>query len=452
MIDLEAYLVLKIAERCKALRLNSGISMDRIADRSSVSRIENAKIPKVGNFITETVLLEYANLFNKSPKEIIFGNEKELEETLEWLFGKMFRLIRLKNLDTDIDLYNGKDNIDVTIQKAALSLAETFAEYNLKRHNFLKTNDTHMDIINKSLDCLLWSNGKLINIERDFRNEPINEATVIDLSSMRDNMWLVCKKKINSSFKGEVIDVIMNDFKFSTINSLTYEWIIQKFIKIIVPDVIEKLKSVVIFKIGFMVKKLIDEFLEEDLSISFQNTVPLQVTRPESYQIKFNTTNLSTLVEDNKEPSEIISEIMSTLEKGEVPFEKYSQYGITIKKVPEVTKTDEIKIENILNRAINNRGTDRTLNNPPVVEMGPIFSTSDFNSVEDMEQAFEEWYENKHFKNQNIPGYLTNNSQILNSLQNRMNKNTYELIDEYIDIQNNLLKLLTEEDLGKFSI
>jgi len=452
MIDLEAYLVLKIAERCKALRLNSGISMERIADRSSVSRIENAKIPKIGNFITETVLLEYANLFNKSPKEIIFGNERELEETLEWLFGKMFRLIRLKNLDTDIDLYNGKDNIDVTIQKAVLSMAETFAEYNLKRHNFLKTNDTHMDIIDKSLDCLLWSNGELINIERDFKNEPISEATVIDLSGMRDNMWLVCKKKIISSFKGEVIDVIINDFKFSSINSLTYEWIIHKFIKIIVPAVIEKLKSVVIFKIGFMVKKLIDEFLDEDLSISFQNTVPLKVTRPESYQIKFNTTNLCTLLEDNKEPIEIISEIMRTLQEGEVPFEKYSHYGITIKKVPEVTITDEIEIENILNRAINNRGIDRTLNNPPVVEMGPIFSTSDFNSVEDMELAFEEWYENKHFKNQNIPGYLTNNSQILNSLQNRMNKNTYELIDEYIDIQNNLLKLLTKEDLEKFSV
>ncbi|MEK4841455.1 hypothetical protein [Bacillus sp. FSL L8-0152] len=47
--------------------------MEKISDRSAVSRIENMKIPKSGNFITETVVMDYVNLFDKSLEEIIFG-------------------------------------------------------------------------------------------------------------------------------------------------------------------------------------------------------------------------------------------------------------------------------------------------------------------------------------------------------------------------------------------
>lgn len=40
MIDLEAYLIPKIAERCKELRLNLGFSMERVSDKASISRTE----------------------------------------------------------------------------------------------------------------------------------------------------------------------------------------------------------------------------------------------------------------------------------------------------------------------------------------------------------------------------------------------------------------------------
>lgn len=453
MIDLEKYLVEKISERCKTLRINLGIPMERISDRSAISRIENGKVLGSGNFITETVLDDYASIFNKPPREIIFGDDNELEETLQWLFIEMFRLIRLRNLETDIDLYRNIDNVDVDIQKSVLLMAEAFAEFNLKRHNFLKTEDIFMDTISKELDCEILFNGRFINLARNTRSTPINESTVIDIFDMEDKMWLLCKKKIISSFNSEVIDALLEDFKFSSINSKTKLWIINKFNKDIVPEVIVKLKSVMIFKFGFMVKNLINEFLDEDLSISFQNTVPLKIERPESYTIKFKNVNLNALSEDKKNPMDILNEIVNKLERNsEESFEEYSRYGINVKKVPKETFIEEVDIENILNRAIENRGNNRTLTNPPIVEMGPIFEISNFKSEEEIEKAQKIWYENKHFKNQNIPGYLSNNSQLLNVLQKRMNENTYEMIDEYIDIQNNLLKLLTEMDLEKFSI
>lgn len=456
MIDLEKYLVEKISERCKALRLNLGIPMERISDRSSISRIENGKILGNGNFITKTVLDEYASMFNKTYKEIIFGSENELKETLELIFEEMFRLICLKNLDEDMDLYNGLNNIDVDTQKAVLSLAETFAEFNLKRYKFLKTDNVYMDIFIKSLDRLMWTNGEFINIARDFSSDKINEETAIDLIDMTDKMWLLCRKKFTNSFLVEVVDVILDDFKFSSINSILNDWIIKRFNKIIIPEVIEKLKSVAIFKIGFMVKNLISEFLDEELSISFQNSVPIQRTRPESYQIKFNTRNLKVLLGEKQDPleiiNEIINEIASSEEEGNIPFDKYLHLGIKIEKVLEMNQLEEVGIENILDRAIIERENSRALNNPSNLEWGPIYKVSDFNSMKEMELASRKWHEDKHFENQKIPGYLTNNSQILSALQGRLNKNTYEMIEEYIDIQNNLLKLVTEKDLEKFLI
>ncbi|HZH62250.1 MAG TPA: hypothetical protein VEY70_22325 [Metabacillus sp.] len=96
MIDLEAYLVPKIAERCKKLRKSHGLS-----DKASVSRIEKGGIPNSGNFITETVLFDYTNTFDMNSEEIIFGNSDELEETLEWIFDRLFKLVIHKNYTTN---------------------------------------------------------------------------------------------------------------------------------------------------------------------------------------------------------------------------------------------------------------------------------------------------------------------------------------------------------------
>jgi len=188
MIDLEKRLAPLIAERCKKLREEYGFSMEKVSDKSSVSRIEKALIPNSGNFITETVLSEYTTAFNKSPKEIIFGNTKEFEETLEWIFIQLIILICYKDLITDVDLDQSVDNVEIESQRAMLSMAETFAEFNIKRYNFLKSDEQVMDTISKEFDRQILFKGEFINIARDYRTKPINENIVIDLYDMSDKL------------------------------------------------------------------------------------------------------------------------------------------------------------------------------------------------------------------------------------------------------------------------
>ncbi|HEE9035376.1 TPA: helix-turn-helix transcriptional regulator [Bacillus cereus] len=461
MIDLEVYLVPKIAERCKKLRESHGFTMEKMSDKSSVSRIENGKITKSGNFITETVLFDYTNTFDKTPEEIIFGNVYELEDTLEWVFDGLFALITCKNFTTDAGLYIGVTDTYIEAQKAVLAVAGSFAEFNIKRYNFLKSTDTFMDYVSKEFDKHLFLDGKTINIERDYRTKPINEDTVIDLYDMSDKIWLICRDKFIRSFRTEVIDSLFEKEKFvySNINTKFSQWVCNQFSKIIIPDIVAKLKSNGIFKIGFMVKNLIDEFLDEDLSASFQKTVPIQIKREKHLRMEINNFCLNELSNDERaERDTLISKIWEMLTKGEIldeaefPVNKLLRYGISFREVPEVNLTKEVEIDDILNRAINTRKLGRTpRDNQLIIEESPIVKTSDFNSKEELMAFFDDYYDSIHFQNQNIPGYFTNNSQIIQRWQERLNEDVHESIESFIDIQNNLLKLLTDEELIRFA-
>ena len=67
-------------------------------------------------------------------------------------------------------------------------------------------------------------------------------------------------------------------------------------------------------------------------------------------------------------------------------------------------------------------------------------------------RAFDrDWYDFTHFTNMNIPGYFTNNSQIMSRWQARLNEEIHEAIETFIIIQNNLLRLVTEKELRRFS-
>lgn len=375
------------------------------------------------------------------------------------IFEQSFRLICLKNLATDSYLYDNIDNFDLELQKSSISMAEAFAEFYLMRYNFLKSNEIFMDVVSKEFDRQMLFNGKFINIERDFRTKPINESIVIDLYDMSDKLWLICREKFIRSFRAEILDNLFEDFKYSSINSKVNQWLIQQFKKIIVPDVVEKLKNNGVFKIGFMVKNLIDEFLNEDLSKSFQNTIPIQTTREKHYKIYvnnfdgFESKKLSN--QEIEERTKLIEEAFEIIQKSELPDSelnaKFLKHGIILKEVPEVNFTREIEVDELLSRVINTRGVGRTLEDTPIFEEGPIFEVSGYNSKEEIWGATEQWYENIHFENQNIPGYFTNNSQIIQRLQEKMNEEIHESIEKFIDIQNNLLKLLTDEELGKFA-
>lgn len=135
MIDLESYLISKIAERCKKWRIDSGKKILGV-DSAVVSKIETMKVPQNGNYITKYVLQGYNYTFDKSYEEVLFGNKDELEKTLRWIFDRMFELVFYHDFPyTNSDTGEFEENV----QKTMLSLASTFAELNWKRYNFLRS-------------------------------------------------------------------------------------------------------------------------------------------------------------------------------------------------------------------------------------------------------------------------------------------------------------------------
>ncbi|WP_368739617.1 helix-turn-helix domain-containing protein [Enterococcus casseliflavus] len=464
MIDLEKKLVTKVSERCKKLRTSSTYRQDDIADKASISKIENGKYKSGDNFITDTVLEEYSTIFNISKEEIIFGKEDEFEELLLDFFFDLFRLISRRDLSEDIN--NPKyyregafDVLDIEIQRAVISLANSFAEYNLQYYNFLKTDEGFMDCVDKDLDQYFYIDGKLVNLVRDFRNKPINEDIVIDQSDMGEKIWLICKEKFIRSFKAGVVLNLFDDFKYSSINNEVNKWIKGQFIQIIVPELVGKLKSNSILKIGYMVKNLIDDFLNEDLSVSFQTTIPLQIRRPKYYNLSIqNNASFHNLSEDErKKRDQLFNEALELHRSGKMldlkteELEKYERYGIYFREVPETIKTREVDIDAVINQAIVSKSLHKTKAElRPIIEESPIIKISDFNSEEEIMEFYDDWYDSTHFTNTNIPGYLTNNSQISHRWQQRLNKEIRESIENFIVIQNNLLRLLTEEELIKF--
>lgn len=460
MINLETFLVPKIAQRCKKLRESYGLKMELISDKAAISRIEKEICPKSGNFITETVLLNYSDIFELPPEEIIFGNSEELEETLGWIFDRLFFSIRQKNLSTDSILYNNVDRVSITSQKAVLSMAEMFAEFNLQRYNFLKSDETFMDSVNKEMDISLSIGEKFINIERDFRTTPINDDTVIDSRNMCDKMWWLCKEKMIHSFKKNAIPSIFEHFTYSTINSTINFWIIKEFCANIVPTVIEKMKSNSIFKLGLLSKQLIQDFLQEDLPESYQQTVPIKTTRDGGINITIgsrarkNDKKLPT--NELKKQAELYEIAMKMVQNNEQPDDEllaeFEKYDIIFKEKPKKEYIIEEDIDSVISRVISSKYNGRSKNYRPIIEEGsPIFEVANNISDEEVDALYMNWYENTHFQNQVIPGYFTNNSQIGHRLQEFLNEDILSMVETIIHMQNNLLLFLTDEDLLTFA-
>lgn len=458
--NFETELVESISNRCCNLRSNSSFNQDDIADKGAISRIENAKYSPGDNFISHTVLESYELAFNVTKEEIIFGSAQELEELLFDFFYDMFRLVARRDLTVDLDRYKkgAFSPLDIKLQKAVISLANYFAEYNLQRYNFLKTDELFMDCVNKQWDKTVFIGGKPYNIGRICYTGPINEDTVIDIDDMEEKLWLICCEKFTLSFRNYLKNNLFNNFKYSSLNKTIYQWVDEEFINVIVPEIAKKLKSNSIFKIGILVHNLIDDFLNEDLPESYQTTIPLQIERPAGFEIGIDNDleryHIDT-VEQQQERAKIIDTLMRTgkvLDATEEEIESYNKLGIQIERRPEHIETKEVDIDAIIDQAIISRNWGKTTSLPlPSIEMGPIVKTSDFDSFEDMRKFYDDWFDFIHFTHINIPGYFTVNSQIINRWQSRLNVEVREAMETFIIIQNNLLRLVTKDELRRFS-
>ncbi|WP_185501447.1 hypothetical protein [Listeria innocua] len=103
--------------------------MEDISDKGAISRIENETLPTIGNFITETVLFDYKNVFGCSCEELILGSQEELVTLLRDVFDDLFKTIKYKPLTTHATSYT-LSAVYTDAQKAVLPMAELFAEYN----------------------------------------------------------------------------------------------------------------------------------------------------------------------------------------------------------------------------------------------------------------------------------------------------------------------------------
>ncbi|MBA0948306.1 helix-turn-helix domain-containing protein [Enterococcus gallinarum] len=460
MINLEETLIPSISERCKELRESYGLKMEQISDKAVISRIEKGTCPKSGNFITQTVLTDYVNIFNLSPEELIFGGTEELEETLQWIFDQLFFSILQKDLVTDANLYRNVDRVSVISQQAVLSMAEMFAEYNFQRYNFLKSDEAVMDTINKKMDAYLSVGGIFFNFERDFRSTPINEDTVIDFLDMEKKLWLMCKEKMIRSFETNVMSSLFENFVYSTINSTVNLWIIKNFCGDIVPTVVEKMKSNSIFKLGLLSKQLLQDFIIEDLPESYQKTVPIKTTRTAGTDIiigrRTRKNNKKLSANELKEQARLCEIAMDMIANDEQPdtelLAEFEKYDILFEERPQEEYIREESINSVIGRATSSKYNGRTKNHRPILETGsPIFEVPNNISDKIIDDLFTRWYEDTHFNNQTIPGYFTNNSQIGNTLQEYLNNNIQIIIESIIHTQNNLLLFLKEEDLLAFA-
>lgn len=448
MFDLQTMLIPKIAERCRLLREENGLRMEDISDKASISRIEKQTLPASGNFITETVLSDYKTTFDCSYQEIIFGSQEELEVLLNEMFDDLFRTIKYKALATHATSYK-LSTIYTDAQEAMISMAELFAEYNLQRYHFSKTDDLIMDNVTKTLDKPILVGDQWINIQRDWRKKPINEETVIDCWGMAEKMWFMCKEKMVRSFQIHVISPLFESFAFKAINPSTTRWIKQEVCNRLIPEVVTKLKSNTIFKLGQLVKQLIQEFINDELPESFQTTVPLKRMRTETIQLRSNNFNTHKLTKEQlNEQTQLWAQSVLLASNNMLPdpklAKKLADVGIIVELLPEEMLIEEVDIDDLLARALSSRKNGPTKNKPLGFELeeSPIMHSSDFHSFEE---------ENLHFDNQQIPGYFTNNSQFIQRLQEHLNEAILSSVEDYIHLQNNLLNLLREEDLVTFA-
>ncbi len=100
------YLIHSMAYRLKELRVSRNFSKtDLSSNREEINNIENAKIPEKGNFISASLLDKYCDYFQKTRKEIIFGNDSDINDCVEHIFIHLVTMMFYLDIDENFNLY-----------------------------------------------------------------------------------------------------------------------------------------------------------------------------------------------------------------------------------------------------------------------------------------------------------------------------------------------------------
>lgn len=270
----------EIPTRIKNLRKKHNITQSELGNAGQVSQVESGKRP-----ITSSMLVYLNALTASSYTYIVFG---ELDEFIENLFHYFFSSILYRDLEAvDENLYSFMSDDLISIQSSCLSIAKTFANFNIQRKRFMISTETEMDTFHKKDDIDVWVGGKSYNPARSFRNNPINELTVIDFEEMADILLLMLRDNLIRSFEINVCNTLFEldkngeptTFNLNKIDSIINKWWSENVSTEIIPNLIKKLRENPLFNIGFMVNDILERMYKEDIPKSYLTSVPLVISK-----------------------------------------------------------------------------------------------------------------------------------------------------------------------------
>ncbi|MCW1066685.1 hypothetical protein [Streptococcus anginosus] len=401
MLDLERILRKIIAYRFKRLRGDTPYELIS-SQRGNINRIEQGINTSSGNFVSDTLLDEYSKYFGKSKAELIFGDDDQIENTLFFMFLQMYIKIipdvKVPDMQYPFKSEEFQDGISLDICEKFREIFIIFSDY----YRWYKI--------------------------RKFEEESDKD---IDVVSMFKIVWALLNKKIVSSFKVHVITEFFNDsepkFCFNQINVKFNLWYHKYFVNSIIPEALSKLRTDSIFKIGFMVKDLIDNFIDVDLPKSYLEDVPLEefILPQKNYHINFKESI------SDEETIKLSTEVVKMLTR-----------DTTINSLEEIKRIDEenffTEFDFVIDESISFVDESRRVSAKSLLDS--ILMTPDiFDRFHDLNS-----------KERKIPGLLTTNSQASKLFQIKVNEVYLQQIDELVRFQNIYINLIKWDELETF--
>lgn len=399
MLDLEKILRKMIAARFKGLRQKTPTELISNGQRTAIYRIERGVNPKSRNFVSDTLLTDYADYFGIEKSELIFGDSMLLELTLYHMFTQIFYQIVPddNNLGLTIDRTKIQNNIDRKTIDSFLELFYIFGDF-----------------------------GRWYHLQK-FQTKNAD----IDYMAMFEIIWRLIKNKVILSFQEHVIVPLFDEehtpFQFNLINKYFNIWYHKQFVKIIIPDALKKLESDSIFKMGFMVKSLIEHFLNTTHITSYLEDVPIDKYYLPITNYTIDVSKIKTEEEDFKVAMEYLRWLnrYNSLETPEdaIAFadEKFFEGFdfVTEEKRPMIDQTNRTSIQELL---------DDIIQHPENYEEGYIL----------------------HGSTEEIPGILTVNSQVSKLFQAKIAEVFLKQINDLVRYQNIFINFINWDELETF--
>lgn len=461
----------EIPTRIKNLRKKYNITQSELGNAGQVSQVESGKRP-----ITSSMLVYLNALTASSYTYIVFG---ELDEFIENLFHYFFSSILYRDLEAvDEKLYSFMSDDLISIQSSCLSIAKTFANFNIQRKRFMISTETEMDTFHKKDDIDVWVGGKSYNPARSFRTRTINELTVIDFEEMFDILWLMLGDNLIKSFEVNVCGILFelggNDipstFRQENIDPLINKWWYDNVSTEIIPNLIKKLKENPLFNIGFMVNDILERMYKENIPKSYLTSVPLVISQKGRTTHSFSMTGGQQI--DGVKFKQIYEDYMKLLSQGKDIAELYQKYskeelanlGINIYQSNDIERTEERTFDEIISWVSNPYAT-RPIQERHTIQLEPTrFSLEDKKRIKeaaaqglseidliDLVDLYDINLDNTSV-NRHIVGLLTNNTQVTYYFQEQLNKELLSMAHALDNVQQAFIKLLSEEEIRKFAL